>query len=423
MTGSSSAPLAGFFPKSIETPFVASMRAALSKTEPAVCAIWEQHQQRAASVLLEKSIPTGRTEEWRYVSLVPLHEKKVTSVEARPVLARQIPHVNFCRLSEAVAGRGEAWGRELMSRHMMDRPFADGEASTFQILNRALTSDPWVLWVDSGVQVVDTIEVTWKGSAGALAHGVLLIDLPSRCKVDLVERYGAGCDALIVETTLVLGESTQCEYLRIQDGDAGSIVLTAPSVRVERNAHCRLVQVSTGARVGREDLLVELIAEGAEAHLDGLYVARGQQTLDHHTSIHHCVGRTVSRQIYKGILSEESRGVFNGRVEIARGASGSNSSQINKNLMLSRKAEIDTKPELRIDNDDVKAAHGATIGRLDPEHVFYLRSRGLSEGLAVDLLSRGFALDVLERVVSPELRRQGQEFLSARLSGLSWEMA
>ena len=91
--------------------------------------------------------------------------------------------------------------------------------------------------------------------------------------------------------------------------------------------------------------------------------------------------------------------------------------------MLSRRAEIDTKPELRIDNDDVKAAHGATIGRLDPEHVFYLRSRGLSEGHAVDLLSRGFALDVLERVVSPELRRQGQEFLSARLSGLSWEMA
>lgn len=423
MTGFSSASLTGFFPKSVDTPFVVSVRSALTKVDPAVSTLWEQYQQRAAAVLLEKSIPTGRTEEWQYVSLVPLHEKKVVAEEARPVLARQIPHVHFCRLSEAVAGRGEAWGRELMARHMMDRPFADGDADTFQILNRALTSDPWVLWVDSGAQVADTIEVSWKAGAGALANGLLLVDLPSRCKVDLVERYGAGCDALIVETTLVLGESTHCEYMRIQDGDASSVVLTAPSVKVDRDAHCRVVQVSTGARVGREDLLVELIAEGAEAHLDGLYVARGQQTLDHHTSIRHCVGPTVSRQIYKGILSEESRGVFNGRVEIARGASGSNSSQLNKNLMLSRKAEIDTKPELRIDNDDVKAAHGATIGRLDPEHVFYLRSRGLSEGNAVDLLSRGFALDVLERVVSPELRRQGQEFLSVKLSGLSWEMA
>ncbi len=394
MTGSSSAPLAGFFPKSVETPFVVSARLALANAEPAVCAQWEPHQQRAAAVLLEKSIPTGRTEEWQYVSLVPLHEKKVASAEARPVLARQIPHVNFCRLSEAVAGRGEAWGRELMARHVMDRSFADGDAATFQILNRALTSDPWVLWVDSGAQVADTIEVSWKAGIGVLAHGVLLIDLPSRCKVDLVERYGAGCDALIVESTLALGENAHCEYMRIQDGDMSSVVLTAPSAKVARDAHCRLIQVSTGARVGREDLIVELIAEGAEAHLDGLYVARGQQTLDHHTSIRHCVGPTVSRQIYKGILSEESRGVFNGRVEIARGASGSNSSQINKNLMLSRRAEIDTKPELRIDNDDVKAAHGATIGRLDPEHVFYLRSRGLSEGHAVDLLSRGFALDV-----------------------------
>lgn len=423
MTGSSSVSLTGFFPKSIETPFVASARSALEKAEPAVCALWEQHQQRAAAVLLEKSIPTGRTEEWQYVSLVPLHEKKVVGAEARPVLARQIPHVNFCRLSEAVAGRGEAWGRELLARHVMDRSFADGDAATFKILNRALTSDPWVLWIDIGAQVSDVIEVSWKAGAGALAHGMLLIDLPSRCKVDLVERYGSGSEALIVETTLALGESARCEYMRIQDGDASSVVLAAPSVNVARDAHCRLVQVSTGSRVGREDLLVELIAEGAEAHLDGLYVARGQQTLDHHTSIRHCVGPTVSRQVYKGILSEESRGVFNGRVEIARGASGSNSSQINKNLMLSRRAEIDTKPELRIDNDDVKAAHGATIGRLDPEHVFYLRSRGLSEGLAVDLLSRGFALDVLERVVSPELRRQGQEFLSAKLTGLSWEIA
>lgn len=421
MTGFSSAPLTGFLPKSVETPFVVSARLALANAEPAVCALWEPYQQRAAAVLLEKSIPTGRTEEWQYVSLVPLHEKKVVGAEARPVLAREIPHVNFCRLSEAVAGRGEAWGHELMARHVMDRSFADGDAATFMILNRALTSDPWVLWVDSGAQVSDVIEVTWKAGTGALAHGVLLIDLPSRCKVDLVERYGAGCDALIVETTLVLGESAHCEYMRIQDGDANSVVLTALSVKVARDAHCRVVQVSTGARVGREDLLVELIAEGAEAHLDGVYVARGQQTLDHHTAIRHCVGPTVSRQVYKGILSEESRGVFNGRVEIARGASGSNSSQINKNLMLSRRAEIDTKPELRIDNDDVKAAHGATIGRLDPEHIFYLSSRGLSEGLAVDLLSRGFALDVFDRVISSELRRHGQEFLSAKLSGLNWE--
>lgn len=423
MTGSSSSAKAAFFPKSIETAFVVSAREALEATDPAVCSLWEQHQRRAAAALLEKSIPTGRTEEWQYVSLVPLHEKKVVSGEARPVIARQIPHVNVCRLSEAVAGRGEAWGRELMARHKMDRPFADGDADTFQILNRALTSDPWVLWVDNGAQVSEMIEISWSAGAGSLAHGVLLMDFPSDSRVGLVERYGSGCGALIVETAVALGERAHCEYMRIQDGDAGSVVLSAPSVKVDRDAHCRVVQVSIGAHVGREDLLVELIAEGAEAHLDGLYVARGQQTLDHHTSIRHCVGSTVSRQIYKGILSEESRGVFNGRVEIARGASGSNSSQLNKNLMLSRKAEIDTKPELRIDNDDVKAAHGATIGRLDPEHVFYLRSRGLSEGNAVDLLSRGFALDVLERVVSSELRRQGQEFLSVKLSGLSWEMA
>lgn len=427
MTGSSKILLREYFPKSIETPFIASMRGALagvdSDAEPAMTELWGEPREIAAASLFESSIPTGRCEEWRYFNLVSLHELKCVAVEAEPVLVRQSPHVSICRFSEAVAGRGEAWGRELLARHEIDQPFAQGDASTFVRLNRALTSDPWVIWVEAGTKVTETLELTWKGvGAGQLGYGVLLIDISAQCQVDVVERYGAGGDVLIIETSVQVGNGATCEYLRLQEGGEKAVVLTTASAKLASGAHCGLIQVSTGGGVAREDLRVDLKGEGAEAHLDGLYVARGRQTLDHHTAVCHRVGSTMSRQVYKGILTDESRGVFNGRIEIMRNASGSNSSQLNKNLMLSRKAEIDTKPELRIDNDDVKAAHGATIGRLDPEHVFYLCSRGLNKGAAVELLSRGFALDIIERMKSLELRKRAQEFLSTKLVGLNWEM-
>jgi Fe-S cluster assembly protein SufD len=147
-----------------------------------------------------------------------------------------------------------------------------------------------------------------------------------------------------------------------------------------------------------------LAAPGAEAVVDGLYIENGKQHVDNHTNIEHFVADTRSEQLYKGILDGESRAVFNGRVFIAQDAQRSNSSQLNNNLLLSKRAEVDTKPELEIFADDVKAGHGATIGRLDPEHLFYLRSRAISSDDAVAMLALGFANDLVLRRTNEYVR-------------------
>jgi Fe-S cluster assembly protein SufD len=155
--------------------------------------------------------------------------------------------------------------------------------------------------------------------------------------------------------------------------------------------------------------------------VDGVFIGRSGQLLDHHTNLLHLVGETQSEQLYKGILADESRGVFNGRVVIAKGASGSNSAQLNKNLLLSKRVEIDTKPQLEIENDDVKAAHGAAIGRLDPEHLFYLQSRGIGLSQAVEVLARGFAFESIDKLESDRLREIGRIAIGDMLSGINWE--
>ena len=202
------------------------------------------------------------------------------------------------------------------------------------------------------------------------------------------------------------------------------VVTASAHIDVAAGANYHGLQVSSGSCLSREDLEVDLLFAGAKATADGVYIGKGKQVLDHHTSLCHLVGDTQSDQLYKGILSDESRGVFNGRIAIAKNAKGANSSQMNRNLLLSKKVEIDTKPQLEIDNDDVKAAHGAAIGRLDAEHVFYLQSRGIAKAQAIEILASGFAYDVIDRIEdmaeTTKLRELAKACISDALVGLTW---
>ncbi|MGH9047844.1 MAG: SufB/SufD family protein, partial [Acidimicrobiales bacterium] len=173
--------------------------------------------------------------------------------------------------------------------------------------------------------------------------------------------------------------------------------------------------VALGAQIARHEVRVFLDEEGAEASLDGLYLPWGNQHHDHPVLVEHVAPRGTSQQRYVGIVDERGRGVFNGHVVVHQGAAGTDASQSNKNLLLSARAEVDTRPRLEIFADDVACAHGASVGRLDADALFYLRSRGIPERRARGLLVHGFAAQMIERLGIDPLRLGVQKMITARL--------
>ncbi len=194
-----------------------------------------------------------------------------------------------------------------------------------------------------------------------------------------------------------LEETAHLKILNIQDVQSGGTLINRCHAAVNTQALFQNLVASFSSGVVRNDLSVLLTQPGAECQIDGFYGSRQGGHIDNHTEVVHEEGNTESRQVYKGLLTEKGRGVFNGRVCIREGADGSSAHQLNKNVLLHPDAQIDTKPELQIDADDVSCSHGATVGTLSPEEVFYLRSRGLSAGQARELMASGFAAEIVQR--------------------------
>jgi Fe-S cluster assembly protein SufD len=194
-------------------------------------------------------------------------------------------------------------------------------------------------------------------------------------------------------------------------------------VRTGKDARFTAHTFATGGPLVRDDVHVLFDGEGGEAVLDGLFVVSGQEHVDHHTSLDHAVPGCQSRELYKGILAGRGHGVFNGAVIIRPDAQKSDSAQQNPNLLLSDDATIDTKPELQIYADDVKCAHGATVGQLDADALFYLRARGIDVTAARALLVHAFAREVVERIGHAGLRQDVDAWIEARMERLAREAA
>ena len=213
-------------------------------------------------------------------------------------------------------------------------------------------------------------------------------------------------------TTLCrLGENAQLRYVRVEL-ETGSIAHTGRvTFQLERNSRVHSTVLSLTGGKSRTDATAILSAEGTEVELDGLFLGVEQAKADQHTLVIHAARHTTSRQLFKNVLSDESSAVFDGKVVVAPGAIGTDATQANRNLLLSKKAVVHTRPRLEINADDVKCAHGAAIGKLDEDALFYLRSRGLGRMDAREILVRGFAGEVVEKVPVEAVRRLAAEGL------------
>ena len=284
-----------------------------------------------------------------------------------------------------------------------------GVPDGFDALNAAFLTDGALIEIDAKADVSEPLHLVHVTTGGEGLNAVrVVVRAGASSRATVVEHWlGDGASLTTAVSELHLAANSELRHIRIQDEDRtdGHHVGTVLGHQ-ERDSRWTSYVLTLGAAISRVDIRSHLAGEGAEVDLQGLYLLKDDQHADHHTHIDHAVPHTVSREQYKGILDDTSRGVFTGRVLVQKDAQKIDSSQANHNLVLSDTAVANSRPQLEIFADDVKCAHGATIGRLDPEASFYLRSRGLTELESRSLLTFAFANEILSHLPEGSVRDQ-----------------
>jgi Fe-S cluster assembly protein SufD len=404
-------------------------------------------RREAFERFLDRGFPTTSEEDWRFTSVAPLasmefslgaspsleeaasllrshlgnswkrHEIVLVNGRYSPELSRLEglpPDVVVSSLARALENHTE----ELHSVLTLAPP--DG-STVFLDLNRAFLADGAFVRVPEGVVVeepIHLVHLTTRANAETRAashpHHVVLVERAAELR--LVESYlGSGGSPYFTNTAidLVAADGSSVDHYRIQREGASAFHLGHERLLQASQAALKNHSISLGARIARVDIASLLEGEGADLTLNGLYVVKGRQHVDHHTVIDHLKPRGTSRELYKGVLDDTSSGVFNGRIIVRPGAQKTNAQQTNKNLLLSDEALVNTNPQLEIEADDVKCAHGATIGQLDKDALFYLRSRGIGREEARSILTRGFMADLSDRIGIAAVRDAMRRFLFA----------
>jgi len=407
-------------------------------------------RQEARERFREQGLPTTRLEEWRYTSLADLARVPFEAVPAtaQAVTRRDVEAVAFpvfaCSLYVFVDGRydprlsalaaGARVHAESLAELLHSAPerlesrlgcLADTKAHPFAALNTACLEDGAALLVPRGAVPDEPLHVVFLSTdsgAPRLRNPRLLVIAEEGSRVRIIQDHvslGAEPDLTNATSEILVARSAQVDLVLLQREGPETFHVSHVAAHQERDSRFSCHTLCLGGRLVRNDLSVVLADEGAECTLHGLFVAGGEQVVDNHTIVDHAMPHGTSRELYKGILGGRSRGVFRGRVVVRPDAQRTNAEQSNPNLLLSEGAEIDTKPQLEIHADDVKCSHGSSIGQLDEDALFYLRSRGIDAAESRDVLTRGFAHEILDALPVEALADGLDEVLQARLDGLA----
>jgi Fe-S cluster assembly protein SufD len=323
--------------------------------------------------------------------------------------------VRLGNLASALSTDGEMLERHL-TRH------AGPEITPFAALNTAFMRDGALVYVPPETVLKDPVHllfVTSPDAGGTVAHPRNLVVIERGARASVVESYvtlaeGARYFTNAV-TEVVSGEDAWTEHTRIQRESELAYHVGLTHVDQARGSHYRSFTLAMGGAIARHNLHVRLNAPGIETLMYGLYLTRGEQVVDNHTAIYHDHPNCNSWEVYKGVLDDRSRAVFNGKVFVKPEAQKTDAKQTNRNLLLSATAKVDTKPQLEIFADDVKCTHGATVGFLDPLGLFYLRSRGIPTAAARKILTYAFAAEVVDEVALAPVRDELNRLVLARL--------
>jgi Fe-S cluster assembly protein SufD len=392
-------------------------------------------RRQAMDRFAQLGFPTTRNEDWRFTSVAPIAKTAWKAAGAngtnrvRPADIESarlgVPGVyemvfvngrfapEFSSLEGLPAGvivtsLAQAWERGPVRQNLAQ--VARFEEHSFTALNTALMEDGAFITVPRGVRVDAPIHLLFlaEGSGGAMAaHPRNLILAGESSELVVVESYeaiGAATYFTNAVTEVVVGANARVEHLKLQRESESAYHVGTVEARQERDSRFRSFSFALGGALARTNIYSIMAGEGSDCTLNGLYLLHESQHIDHQTRIEHAFPNCTSREVYKGILDGSSHAVFNGKVFVRPEAQKTDGKQTNKNLLLSDRAKVDTKPQLEIFADDVKCTHGATVGSLDPIALFYLESRGLTAVIARRLLTYGFAAEVLSEIDQAPIR-------------------
>ncbi|MBA2737577.1 MAG: Fe-S cluster assembly protein SufD, partial [Pyrinomonadaceae bacterium] len=293
------------------------------------------------------------------------------------------------------------------------------EKNGFTALNTAFVGEGAFVYLPKNTKIDAPIQILYLTEENKISHPRVLIVAEAHAEATIIETFARGEESKYLTnavTEISLADESKIKHYRVQRESHRAFHVSTTAAEVHRGSVYDTTAITLGARLSRHDVELKFNSEGGEAFVDGLYLLGGEQHHDTHSVIKHDVPNCTSHQTYKGILNDRSRGVFNGKVFVAVGASGTDGYQSNKNLLLSNEARVDTKPQLEIFNDDVKCSHGATVGQLEEEELFYLLSRGLNEEMARNLLTYGFAEEIVNKIGVESIKNQLDEAVLNRLN-------
>jgi len=381
----------------------------------------------------KQAFPTKRDEEWRFTDISTL--TYLPYLPSRPETHLQLHDINHLFLKEAknrlvfvdgyfhqqlslfdnsdglIIGNlpdSLAAHSSMLESHLGQHAAFDH--NIFTALNTAFLRDAALLIIPKNTTIADPIHLLFIATQPEVtSYPRCLLIGEAGSNVTLVEEYAALEQSAYINnsvTEIALAANAHANHIRIQRESTQAFHLANCSVALARASCYRSTSISLGSQISRYNLDIRLAEEAAECSVDGLALISNRQLADTHTCIDHVKPNGTSHQQHKCIVDGAAHAVFNGKIIVRPHAQRTNSSQSSRNLLLSKTAQIDTKPQLEIFADDVKCAHGATVGQLDPEEIFYLKSRGLSEVTARNLLTYAFGAEIISRISIPSLRQQ-----------------
>ena len=346
-------------------------------------------REKAFAYFAANGFPTPRHEDWKYTNVAAVVSDQWSVVSGQSSISRDdlAPVNDFCYTRNGFTALNMAFG----------------EFHLVRILKETSVDKP--------------IEIDFAADDGAAIFPHFVVIAEAGSKATIVETYDSGSRSFTdAAVQIIVEENANLTHYRVQKDSAEAFNYGVTEVTLGRGSRYDSTNINLGGALSRHDIELKFTATGGEAFVDGLYMLSGEQHSDTHSIIDHMVPNCISHQSYKGVLNDKSRGVFNGKVFVRENAHGTDAQQSNKNLLLSNDARVDTKPQLEIFNDDVKCAHGATVGQLEEEELFYLLTRGLPEALARNLLTYGFAEEIINKIGIEEIKNELDKAVLNRLN-------
>lgn len=364
----------------------------------------------AADALRERGLPNKKTEEWRFTPVRPLVDTEFARAEEEaPKLASPAPR------GVTVTSLHQVLEREPTR---LEGRLARNEPEHFAALNTALFTEGLWIHVSGGVTIDEPLQLIHAPSSEAepgVSYPRVLLTVEPGSEATLIETYEGKSSGHLINSVVEveLGRNAKLDHVRIHENPG--LQVGRVETRQEADSSYRSVVVTLGGALLRFDVRALLQGAGAECRLDGAYLVDGNDHVDHHTLVEHQAPNCRSDQSYRGIAAGRGTAVFDGIVVVHRNASKTEAHQENRNLLLSDTASVHTKPHLEIDTDEVICSHGATVGSLDEDQLFYLRTRGISEELARAMLTYAFIEEVVDRVAHGPTRDRLREAVLARI--------